>query len=260
MVRLTALSNRLHAIIEVAGDRPGAAGGGHDDESLLLAVLEHELQAARDEFEDEDTDRHPGRTDQTLEQVLATVQRTVRDAPPGSGLADQAAALEREVRAAIAQGPLLSVNLNDPAVAGVPPSKTTPPPGVALPGFTPPPKLPDKWVFIPPLVELPNQTVFIPPAVDQQPLHLQQTQAQSSSQATPEQDVTPGIWERLDDTFEHAPKPNATTTITALGLGAAGVYALSRTWIGQLILLFSTVPGNSLKGIPPSVSGAATPG
>jgi len=69
------------------------------------------------------------------------------------------------------------------------------------------------------------------------------------------------MWERLNDTFEHAPKPNATTkTITALGLSAAGVYALSRTWIGQLILLFSTVPENSLKGIPPTVSGAATPG
>jgi hypothetical protein len=35
---------------------------------------------------------------------------------------------------------------------------------------------------------------------------------------------------------------------------------LSRTQIGRLILLFSNGLGHSLKGIPPTVSGAATPG
>ena len=78
---------------------------------------------------------------------------------------------------------------------------------------------------------------------------------------TPDKDVNPGLWARLNEKFEHAPKPDpTTTTIGALGLSAATAYALSRTWIGQLILLFSTVPENSLKGIPPTISGAATPG
>jgi hypothetical protein len=72
--------------------------------------------------------------------------------------------------------------------------------------------------------------------------------------------ANPGLLARMDQAFEHAPKPNATTTtISALGLGTAA-YALSRTQFGRLILLFFNGLDNARTGIPPTVSGAATPG
>jgi len=116
-----------------------------------------------------------------------------------------------------------------------------------------------KWdAGIPPAVAVTERVLDVLDPYGDQP---QVVKPIPPSLPTPDKDVNPGLWARLNEKFEHAPKPDPTTIgVGVLGLSAAALYVLSRTQIGQLILLFSSVPENSLKGIPPTVSGAARPG